>query len=88
MYSLLSRNLKRNISVLPKLRMSSAYIMDDRKYNSNCTRLQGKVAIITASTEGIAYKIGFAIAKRLGEEGASIVISSRREKMLAMLSHL
>ncbi|KAL7637882.1 UNVERIFIED_CONTAM: hypothetical protein RMT77_011494 [Armadillidium vulgare] len=76
MYSLLSRNLKRNISVLPKLRMSSAYIMDDRKYNSNCTRLQGKVAIITASTEGI----GYAIAKRLGEEGASIVISSRREK--------
>ncbi|KAB7504489.1 Dehydrogenase/reductase SDR family member 4 [Armadillidium nasatum] len=76
MYSLLSRNLKRNISVLHKLRISSTFIMDDRKYNSNCTRLQGKVAIITASTEGI----GYAIAKRLGEEGASIVISSRREK--------
>ncbi|XP_075979258.1 dehydrogenase/reductase 4 [Anticarsia gemmatalis] len=38
-------------------------------------RLKGKVAIITASTDGI----GFAIAQRLGNEGASIVISSRKE---------
>lgn len=38
-------------------------------------RLKGKVAVVTASTEGI----GFAIAKRLGEEGASVVISSRKE---------
>ncbi len=39
-------------------------------------RLEGKVAIVTASTAGI----GFAIAKRLGEEGARVVISSRRQK--------
>lgn len=39
-------------------------------------RLSGKVAVVTASTSGI----GFAIAKRLGEEGASLVISSRNEK--------
>ncbi|XP_026688118.1 dehydrogenase/reductase SDR family member 4-like [Diaphorina citri] len=39
------------------------------------TRLVGKVAVITASTEGI----GFAIAKRLSAEGASVVISSRKE---------
>ncbi|XP_028030963.1 dehydrogenase/reductase SDR family member 4 [Bombyx mandarina] len=38
-------------------------------------RLKGKVAIVTASTEGI----GYAIAKRLGHEGASVVISSRKE---------
>ncbi|KAF9803066.1 hypothetical protein SFRURICE_012311 [Spodoptera frugiperda] len=39
-------------------------------------RFKGKVAIVTASTEGI----GYAIAKRLGNEGASVVISSRKEK--------
>ncbi|KAI8426272.1 hypothetical protein MSG28_005159 [Choristoneura fumiferana] len=38
-------------------------------------RLKGKVAIVTASTEGI----GYAIAKRLGSEGASVVICSRKE---------
>ncbi|XP_004926004.1 dehydrogenase/reductase SDR family member 4 [Bombyx mori] len=39
------------------------------------TRFSGKVAIVTASTEGI----GYAIAKRLGSEGASVVICSRKE---------
>ncbi|CAG0920348.1 unnamed protein product [Notodromas monacha] len=36
--------------------------------------LAGKVAIVTASTEGI----GLAIAKRLGKDGAKVVISSRK----------
>lgn len=40
------------------------------------TRLQGKVAVVTASTEGI----GFAIARRLAREGAKVMISSRKEK--------
>ncbi|CAK1556269.1 unnamed protein product [Leptosia nina] len=40
------------------------------------SRLKGKVAIVTASTDGI----GFAIAKRLGDEGASVIISSRKEE--------
>ncbi|XP_038223289.1 dehydrogenase/reductase SDR family member 4 [Zerene cesonia] len=40
------------------------------------SRLKGKVAIVTASTEGI----GYAIAQRLGNEGASVVISSRKEE--------
>ncbi|RWS00002.1 dehydrogenase/reductase SDR family member 4-like protein [Dinothrombium tinctorium] len=38
-------------------------------------KLSGKVALVTASTEGI----GFAIAKRLAEDGASVVISSRKQ---------
>ncbi|XP_055603445.1 dehydrogenase/reductase SDR family member 4 [Uranotaenia lowii] len=42
-------------------------------------RLQGKVAVVTASTDGI----GFAIAERLGQEGAKVVVSSRKEKNVA-----
>jgi len=39
-------------------------------------RLDGKVAIVTASTDGI----GFAIAKRLADDGAKVMISSRKNK--------
>ncbi|KAI3466529.1 hypothetical protein Pfo_023192 [Paulownia fortunei] len=39
-------------------------------------RFEGKVAIVTASTQGI----GFGLAERLGLEGAAVVISSRRQK--------
>ncbi|XP_011166980.1 dehydrogenase/reductase SDR family member 4 [Solenopsis invicta] len=52
-----------------------------RKFSANvsplikCNRLEGKVAIVTASTEGI----GFSIAKRLAQEGAKVMISSRKE---------
>ncbi|XP_068640788.1 short-chain dehydrogenase/reductase SDRA-like [Aristolochia californica] len=38
-------------------------------------RFQGKVAVVTASTQGI----GFGIAQRLGSEGASVVVSSRKQ---------
>jgi len=39
-------------------------------------RLDGKVAIVTASTDGI----GLAIAKRLARDGAKVMISSRKQK--------
>ncbi|XP_061715190.1 uncharacterized protein LOC133523553 [Cydia pomonella] len=43
--------------------------------SAELNRMKGKVAIVTASTEGI----GFGIAKRLGNEGASVVICSRKD---------
>lgn len=44
--------------------------------SSTNLKLQGKVAVVTASTDGI----GFAVAKRLGAEGANVVVSSRKAK--------
>jgi dehydrogenase/reductase SDR family member 4 len=38
-------------------------------------RLEGKICVVTASSDGI----GFAIAKRLGSEGAKVVVSSRKQ---------
>uniref|UniRef100_A0A8C4XBI6 Dehydrogenase/reductase (SDR family) member 4 n=1 Tax=Erpetoichthys calabaricus TaxID=27687 RepID=A0A8C4XBI6_ERPCA len=50
-------------------------------------KLQGKVAVVTASTEGI----GFAAARSLAQEGASVVLSSRSrenvERAVAELRH-
>ncbi|KAI6234058.1 Dehydrogenase/reductase SDR family member 4 [Aphelenchoides fujianensis] len=42
----------------------------------NARRFEGKVAIITGSSQGI----GYAIAERLAHEGASVMISSRNQK--------
>lgn len=41
----------------------------------NCKRFEGKVALVTAATAGI----GLGIAQRLGEEGAKVVICSRKQ---------
>ncbi|XP_014210765.1 dehydrogenase/reductase SDR family member 4 [Copidosoma floridanum] len=42
---------------------------------NNCRRLEGKVAVVTASTQGI----GYSVARRFAQEGAKVVISSRKE---------
>ncbi|KAH9515668.1 Dehydrogenase reductase SDR member 4 [Bulinus truncatus] len=42
---------------------------------SSLAKLAGKVAVVTASTEGI----GFAIARRLAQDGAKVMISSRKQ---------
>lgn len=39
-------------------------------------RLEGKVCVVTASSDGI----GLAIAKKLGFEGAKVVVSSRKQQ--------
>ncbi|XP_018048708.1 PREDICTED: dehydrogenase/reductase SDR family member 4 [Atta colombica] len=52
-----------------------------RQFNANasssikCHRLEGKIAIVTASTDGI----GLSIARRLAQEGAKVMLSSRKE---------
>eukprot|EP00898_Chlorokybus_atmophyticus_P000299 jgi/Chlat1/126/Chrsp1S03225 len=38
-------------------------------------RMEGRVAVVTASTAGI----GLAISRRLGQEGAKVVVSSRKQ---------
>jgi dehydrogenase/reductase SDR family protein 4 len=43
-----------------------------------CRRLEGKVAVVTASTLGI----GLAIAERLGLEGAHVMVSSRKQSQV------
>jgi dehydrogenase/reductase SDR family protein 4 len=43
---------------------------------SGLAKLAGKVAVVTASTEGI----GFAIARRLAQDGAKVMLSSRKQQ--------
>lgn len=52
-----------------------ATTMSSSAAEHRCRRLEGKVAVVTASTDGI----GLAIAERLGQEGAHVIISSRKQ---------
>ncbi|XP_075161530.1 dehydrogenase/reductase 4 [Haematobia irritans] len=66
-----------------KIKISSNICQNQKRFlaTSNITqvesmkRLQGKVAVVTASTDGI----GFSIAKRLAQDGCNVVISSRKQ---------
>lgn len=62
--------LKYSAALVPKIRPFSTSASSSNK------KLDGKIAVVTASTDGI----GFAIAKSLAENGACVVVSSRREK--------
>lgn len=70
MKSIISTTLRLNNALQPKIRPFATSAV------SANNRLDGKIAVVTASTDGI----GFAIAKSLAENGASVVVSSRREK--------
>jgi len=67
--------------IIPFTMLRSTINRSVRKFGADaassikCNRLEGKVAIVTASTEGI----GFSIAKRLAQEGAKVMIGSRKE---------
>uniref|UniRef100_A0A2L2Y3S8 Dehydrogenase/reductase SDR family member 4 n=2 Tax=Parasteatoda tepidariorum TaxID=114398 RepID=A0A2L2Y3S8_PARTP len=58
-----------------KLRVFSIDSNILRNMSHSVLKLSGKVAVVTASTEGI----GFSVAKRLATDGAAVVISSRKK---------
>lgn len=65
------------LSTLTRISSSSATPITRASMStaSSAKKLAGKVAIVTASTEGI----GYAIAQRLAQDGAKVVVSSRKE---------
>ncbi|KAK9743625.1 hypothetical protein QE152_g8421 [Popillia japonica] len=63
-----------SIPIFSKIKNRFQYLLIIRNVSYlPCTRLKDKVAVVTSSTSGL----GFAIAKRLGLEGATVSISSR-----------
>lgn len=58
-----------------KIKIKIKITMSTTATNTQCHRFDGKIAVITASTDGI----GYATAKRLGLEGATVMISSRKQ---------
>ena len=70
-----SLHIAANPSLLSENRKSAFKSSTSQRLFST-DHLQGKVAIVTASTQGI----GKAIAQRLAQDGAKVMISSRKEK--------
>jgi len=69
---------RRGFSLLP----SSSHFFSTSSPNHK-GKLSGKVAVVTASSEGI----GFAIAQNLGQHGASVMISSRKSANVEKAVH-
>ena len=64
--------IRNHFYCVPLLRKSYSIASSN---NVKCRRFDNKIAIVTASTDGI----GLAIARRLAQEGAKVVISSRKQ---------
>ncbi|XP_029846805.1 dehydrogenase/reductase SDR family member 4 [Ixodes scapularis] len=64
------------LSRLARIQTVSAPVARSMSTSTPSKLLAGKVAIVTASTEGI----GYAIAERLAQDGAKVVVSSRKEE--------
>ncbi|XP_018010889.1 dehydrogenase/reductase SDR family member 4-like [Hyalella azteca] len=60
--------------MLASSRSALASARQCRQMSHASNKLSGQVAVLTGSTDGI----GLAIAKRMGQEGARVVVSSRR----------
>lgn len=77
-----------NLGKLRPLKGSGIRTLATTSTMNSSGKLSGKVAIVTASTDGI----GLAIAKQLGQDGAHVVVSSRKpanvEKAVAELEGL
>ncbi|KAF2899501.1 hypothetical protein ILUMI_06673 [Ignelater luminosus] len=65
------------LSKISSLKTAASFASNTIRNMSNIpkNRLEGKVAVVTASTEGI----GYAIARRLAQEGAKVILSSRKQ---------
>merc|ERR1712062_781278 len=74
---ILEKKLHRNKIRMKISKLLSVVRTTQRQFSTSrlqMTKLEGKVAIVTASTQGI----GLAIAQRLHSDGANVVISSRK----------
>ncbi|XP_077325262.1 dehydrogenase/reductase SDR family member 4-like [Lithobates pipiens] len=71
---MLRLSLHRLLSVSP--RAGGSCIMQSVRGVQTPPKLQGKVALVTASTDGI----GLAIAQKLAQDGARVLISSRKQE--------
>ena len=67
------QNFKRDLEAPPRRILNR--VSGKSTLMASCRRFEGKVVLVTAATAGI----GFGIAQRLGEEGAKLVICSRKQ---------
>lgn len=62
--------------IIPEAKILAVSLRAKMSHFKGTAKLDGKVAVVTASTDGI----GLAVARRLACDGAKVVISSRKEK--------